>query len=609
MLKRQALIRKLPAVEALGSVTVICTDKTGTLTENRMTVTVIDLAGHRRTLEQTFHYRQPMLLAAGDGSALAAEAPALSLLLTAGALCNDSTLQAFPGKPGQLRALGDPTEGALLLAAAHFGLDKAELTNRCPRIAEVPFDSERKRMSTVHRVDSTPMLLAQCAGDCRLTHAVFAKGAVDSLLTVSDRVWDQGQTRPLDAAYRQRIVTANEALASQGMRVLGVAFRPLSQLTAPELGNPALLERELVFVGMVGMIDPPRPEVRAAVARCLGAGIQPVMITGDHPLTARQIARDLGISQEGRVLTGIELDRLSDAELSEMVERVSVFARVAPEHKLRIVQALQARGHVVAMTGDGVNDAPALRHADIGVAMGITGTDVTKEAASMVLLDDNFTTIVYAVEEGRTIYDNVRKFMKFSLAGNLAKVLVVLTGPILGMPLPFTPFQLLWMNLITDGVLGLGLSVEPAEEGIMRRPPHRQTEGIINRALFGRIAMMGGTIGILVLVLGLFSFRAGWQSFQTLMLTAMIFCQIAEAFLARSDQRSVFRLPLLSNKPLLLAALAIFTLQCLAVYFAPLRWLFQMVPLTPGEFALAAGAALILLLGGELGKALLRPKG
>jgi Ca2+-transporting ATPase len=406
MLKRQALIRKLPAVETLGSVTVICSDKTGTLTENRMTVTVLDVLGETQQVDTLLRQGIPV----ADAELLPGERPqvrSLGLLAKAAALCNDASLE--PTLEGGYRAVGDPTEGALVVAAAELGLVKAELDSRWPRAGEVPFTSERKRMTTVHRVGVTTDQTDApwCCGN----FVAFAKGAVDSLLEISERVWTGDEDVPLTDEMRARIVTANDQLAAQGQRVLGVAFRALD--AEPDTADEAALESGMTFIGLVGMIDPPRPEVRQAVATAKLAGIRPVMITGDHPLTARQIARELGIASElsiaadGQPLTGRDLAGMTVEDLEEVVDEVAVYARVSPEHKLKIVQALQDRGQIVAMTGDGVNDAPALKKADIGVAMGITGTDVSKEAADMVLLDDNFTTIVAAVKEGRTIYDNL----------------------------------------------------------------------------------------------------------------------------------------------------------------------------------------------------------
>ena len=482
MFKRKALIRKLPAVETLGSVTVICSDKTGTLTENRMTVTVLDVAGDRLDLTETLQKGQPFSESAVSDDVVAmrqqvADNSSLALLLTGAGLCNDAELELDERHDG-FRAIGDPTEGALAVAAARLGLRKDRLQAILPRVAEVPFDSDRKRMTTVHRVASSatdehagPVATAlrsimELDGD----HIAFTKGAVDSILEACDYVWKDNEPIPIDDPWRQRIAQANEKLAATGMRVLGVAFRPLVEV--PTAGDPETVEQQLIFVGMLGMIDPPRPEVAQAVARCRSAGIRPVMITGDHPLTAQHIARQLTIAEDGQVLTGQELERLGADELQAVVESVSVYARVAPKHKLRLVQALQDKGHVVAMTGDGVNDAPALKQAHIGVAMGITGTDVSKEASQMVLLDDNFATIVNAVEEGRIVYDNIRKFVKYTMTSNAGEVWVMVLGPLLGMPLPLLPLQILWVNLVTDGLPGLALAVEKPERDTMQRPPY-----------------------------------------------------------------------------------------------------------------------------------------
>ncbi len=634
MLKRRALIRKLPAVETLGSVTVICSDKTGTLTENRMTVTVLDMADHRIDLAETYQHREPVILP--EESHDACEEPALTLLLTAAALCNDASLRPDPSRPGYHHALGDPTEGALVVAAARLGLWKSALEQAAPRVAEAPFDSDRKRMTTVHLVDrdagrlghqrAAGNILSACLpNQLAGPFVAFTKGSVDGLVEIASRVWAIDHTEPLDAAWRERIAAANEQLASQGMRVLGVAFKPVEKEpdealdyftgASPTLPDPtpagvtpAELERDLIFVGLVGMIDPPRPEVRDAVATCKIAGIRPVMITGDHPLTARQIAHELGISDDGRILTGQDVARMSVKDLERVVEDVSVYARVSPEHKLNIVQALQNRGHIVAMTGDGVNDAPALKRADIGVAMGITGTDVSKEAASMVLLDDNFTTIVAAVEEGRGIYDNIRKFVKFSLAGNLGKVLIVLVAPLLGLPLPLNPFQVLYMNLVTDGILGLGMSVEPVERGVMRRPPHRPSESIFSRGLGFQILWVGTLIGMIGLGVGLLAASRGVHeiNWDTLILTTIIFSQVFQALAIRSNRESLFRIGLLSNKPLLASALLIVGLQLVIIYAPFLRGLFNVAPLTAGELALAVVASSLVLWAIELEKWLAR---
>ncbi len=413
MLRRKALIRKLPAVETLGSVTVICSDKTGTLTENRMTVQMLDVAGHTVDLEQALRAGMPVYHATDSQNPLAR--PAQALLLAGSALCNDAVLQADVEAEGDYNTVGDPTEGALLVAAARSGLWKESLDSQFPRTAEVPFSSERKRMTTVHKVQlgaeppASPLdPYLQGVFEAYPTPLVaFSKGAVNSLLEVTEKVWVEGKIQALTPEWRGRIEQADDQMARSGLRVLGVGFRPVETMPAEE--DVENVENELVFVGMVAMMDPPRPEVKEAVQTSKTAGIRPVMITGDHPQTALRIAQDLQIAANGDILTGQDLSQMSVKELEGVVERVSVYARVSPEHKLNIVQALQNRGHIVAMTGDGVNDAPALRRSDIGVAMGITGTDVSKEASDMVILDDNFATIVKAIQ-GRA--DNLRQCPK-----------------------------------------------------------------------------------------------------------------------------------------------------------------------------------------------------
>lgn len=471
MLRRQALVRKLPAVETLGAVTVICSDKTGTLTINRMTVTVIDVAGHYLELGGTGQHPAPALTTYEEApDLLQNQPPTVALTLAAGALCNDASLQPDP-ESGRYLPVGDPTEGALLVAARQAGVSRDRLEEALPRVGELPFDSERKRMTTIHRLPAGPLSPSLALLErCETPYVAFTKGSVDGLLSIATSVWTEAGPVPLDDRWRARIQQGNDQLAANGVRVLGLALRPLAE---GETEADATLEEELILLGLAGMVDPPRPEVRAAVQVAKTAGIRPIMITGDHPLTARFIAHDLGITTNNRVKTGQDLDRMTPEELAAVVDEVSVYARVSPEHKLRIVDTLQQQGQVVAMTGDGVNDSPALKKSDIGVAMGITGTDVSKEAADIVLLDDNFTTIVSAVEEGRVIYDNIRRFVKFSIAGDLRKVVVMLLAPLLGINVALLPLQLLWLNPLTDGLLGLGLGVEPPEPGTMRRPPRR----------------------------------------------------------------------------------------------------------------------------------------
>ncbi len=609
MLRRRALIRKLPAVETLGSVTVICSDKTGTLTENRMTATVLDIAD--RTVELGRGSRaasEP----GPDGGLLPAvgEDPALALLLGGAALCNDALLDEGDEKNG-LHALGDPTEGALVVAAAREGLKKPELEAALPRVEEVPFDSVRKRMTTVHEVlpdsdagipDTLGSVLNE--GSESAPYVAFTKGAVDSLLEISNEVWSNGQTEPLNGGWRERISAANERLAENGVRVLGVGFRRLRLFD----GGTDELERDLTFLGMVGMIDPARPEARVAVETCKRAGIRPVMITGDHPLTAQHIATELGIAQGGRILTGRELDRLSVEELEDLLAEVPIFARVSPKNKLDIVEALQDKGHIVAMTGDGVNDAPALRKADIGVAMGVTGTDVSKEAADMVLTDDNFATIVAAVEQGRVIYDNIRKFIKYLLTSNSAEILVMLVAPFLGLGLPLLPLQILWINLVTDGPPALALSAEPAERGTMRRPPHPPDETVFARGLGRHVLWVGMLMALVSLGVGIWYQQTAPELWQTMLFTTLTLSQMSHVMAIRSGDESLFRVGLLSNKPLLGAVALTFVLQLLAIYVPVFQGFLETEALPIADFAIAVALSTLIFWGVEVEKWLARRK-
>jgi P-type Ca2+ transporter type 2C len=605
MLRRNALIRKLPAVETLGSVTTICSDKTGTLTENRMTVTTLVLPGRPAELQLTPDL-SPAELRSGD-------TPGLSLLLAGAALCNDALLQR-DGNDGSVALVGDPTEGALLVAAARGGLQRDELNAVFPRVAELPFDSERKRMTTVHarppqlRDGDLGLIWGADGYAAAAPYLAVSKGAVDGLLELTTHVWQDGGARPLDAAQRAELLAANDRLARDGKRVLGVAFRPLAAAVA----EPAV-EQELIFLGMLAMIDPPRAEVRDAVARCRAAGIRPIMITGDHPLTAAAIARELGISADGSVVTGMQLAQMSDAELAAAVQQTAVFARVSPEHKLKIVAALQQQGQVVAMTGDGVNDAPALKKADIGVAMGITGTDVSKEAAEMVLRDDNFATIVAAVEEGRVIYDNLRRFVKFAVAGNIGKVLVMLCWPLLfvaaGVPVEtavaLLPLQLLWLNLMTDGLLGLSMGMEPAEQRVMQRPPHRPGDGIFAGGMAWQVSWVGAAIGVLTLAAGFWYYRQGLAQWQSLMFTALAVLQTFQALATRSNRESLLTIGVFSNRAMW-AVIALLLLLQAAVLYTPLAALLGLLPLTAADLLFVLGLGLLLFSAIELEKLVLR---
>ncbi len=607
MLQRQALIRKLPAVETLGSVTVICSDKTGTLTENRMTVVVLDVAEH--ALDLTEEIGRDGSLHATRGLGTPAHS-SLSLAAIAGALCNDA--QLVDTGDDRYHTLGDPTEGAMVVAAAKMGYWKSALDSSFPRAAEFPFDSERKRMTTVHHLGQyNPEMLAGL-DIANQRYIAFTKGSVDGLLDITSHIWVEGKSQPLDAEWRTKIEAANERLAKKGMRVLGVAFRMLNVI--PEVIQTDL-EQNLTLVGLFGMIDPPRAEVKDAVALCRAAGIRPVMITGDHPLTAIEIARQLGIVSDPagvpgggdaassiKAVTGAEIENLSHDELKNIVDEVNVFARVAPEHKLRIVQALQEKGHIVSMTGDGVNDAPALRKADIGVAMGITGTDVSKEASDLVLLDDNFATIVAAVKEGRTIYDNIRKFVKFSVAGNIGKVLVMLIAPFLGKPLPLLPLQLLWLNLLTDGLLGLGMGVENPEADTMKRKPYSPTEGVFSRGAGFQTIWVGVLIGALALGLGSWYYFNGHPEWQTMIFTSLAFMQVFQALASRSAKESLFKMGLLTNPLLAGMALLVVVLQLMVMYIPALAKFFVVMPLSGCDLSIAITTGVIVLVVMELEK-------
>ncbi len=594
MLNRQALIRKLPAVETLGSVTVICSDKTGTLTENRMTVVVLDVAEHAIDLTGDVARDGSLHATRGLGSPVQSS---LSLAAIGGALCNDAKL--VDEGDDRFHTMGDPTEGALVIAAAKMGYWKSSLDSSFPRAAELPFDSERKRMTTVHHLGQyDPTVLSGLEiGDKR--YIAFTKGGVDGLLDITSHVWADGKSVPLDDEWRSKIEAANERLAKKGMRVLGVGFRLIN--TIPEIIQTDL-EQNITLVGLFGMIDPPRNEVKDAVAIAKAAGIRPIMITGDHPLTAMEIARQLGITENGRVLTGVELEKITMDELKSMLDDVNVFARVAPEHKLRIVQALQEKGHVAAMTGDGVNDAPALRKADIGVAMGITGTDVSKEASDLVLLDDNFATIVAAVKEGRTIYDNIRKFVRFSVAGNIGKVLVMLLAPFLGKPLPLLPLQLLWLNLLTDGLLGLGMGVENPEKDTMKRKPYSPTEGVFSRGAGAQTIWVGVMIGALALGLGSWYYFTDRPEWQTMIFTSLAFMQIFQALASRSDKDSLFKIGVMTNPVLAGMALLVFALQMAVLYIPALANFFEVIPLSLCDLSIAAATGVIVFVVMEVSK-------
>ncbi len=611
MLKQHALIRKLPAVESLGSVTVICSDKTGTLTENKMTAVILDVADDRFDLPAMNQ----------DGAAECADPelttgnPAIHLLLAGSALCNDAVLKADGTTSKCYQAIGDPTEGALVIAAARFDLDKFILDKIFPRKAELPFDSERKRMTTIHRFPvSTPETpepvqsgwVEAVRNGTPSSYVAFTKGAVDGLIGISTQIWVNGEAVPLDDAWRKRITAANERMTGNGMRVLGLALRPIQNRDLEQLSES--VENDLTFVGMIGMIDPARPEARESVAISKTAGIRPIMITGDHPLTAAYIARELGIYSSGPVLTGPDVEKMSVEEMERVVEDVNVYARVSPEHKLKIVTALQNRGEIAAMTGDGVNDAPSLKKSDIGVAMGITGTDVSKEAADMVLLDDNFATIVAAVKEGRVIFDNIRKFIKYTFTSNSAEIWVMLIAPFFGMPLPLLPLQILWINLLTDGLPGLALAVEQPERNIMNRSPFHPKESFFSRGLGTHIIWVGLLMGAVSLGVGYWYWANGRADWQTMVFTTLTMSQMAHAFAIRTGVDSLFTIGVFSNRAMFASVLITFILQYAVVYIPALQGIFSTVSLPPVDFIVTILMSSIVFITVEIEKWFYRRK-
>ena len=621
MVRQNALIRKLPAVETLGSVTTICSDKTGTLTQNKMVV-------------QSVYTNNSAFRVTGEGYAPKGEFqldsktisidqyPEIQALLVGCALCNDSFLQQ---QQGQWTILGDPTEGALVTLAAKGGIEKDQWDSKLPRVAEFPFSSERKRMSVISKVEQVQTGVSPLTSvDPVLSNLVqsesylmFTKGSPELTLERSIQAYVGTRSVPLNDEQRRQILAENERMASKGLRVLGFAYKPLSEI--PPEGSDEASEQGLVWLGLVGMLDAPRPEVRAAVQECRDAGIRPVMITGDHQLTARAIATDLGIAKEDdRVLIGQELQRMSDQDLEQQVDLVSIYARVAPEHKLRIVQALQRRGRFVAMTGDGVNDAPALKQADIGIAMGITGTDVSKEASDMVLLDDNFATIVSATKEGRVVFTNIRRFIKYILGSNIGEVITIAAAPIIGLGgVPLSPLQILWMNLVTDGLPALALAVEPPEPDVMKRPPFSPRESIFARGLGSYMIRIGIVFAIISIALMWWAYNhtnaPGYQgdreTWKTMVFTTLCLAQMGHAIAIRSNTRLTIEMNPFSN-PYVLGAVVVTTiLQLMLVYVPPLRAFFGTHWLSPTELGICFGFSALMFVWIEMEKLFLRLMG
>jgi Ca2+-transporting ATPase len=568
MVAGHALVRRLPSVETLGSVTVICSDKTGTLTRNQM--------------------HAELLLAQGEpwvpGDALPGDVHREAL--KAAALCNDAR-QGHSPRDWE----GDPTETALVLAALSAQIDKAALDLAMPRVQEQPFDSGCKRMTTFHRNQDG--------------YVAYTKGAPESVLPCCIAQWTPQGPTALDGAA---VLASAAELAAQGLRVLALARRDHAHL--PDANAPAPVETGLQFLGLIALIDPPRPEAAAAVRDCIAAGIIPVMITGDHPSTARAIAHRLGIVADAQadVLTGQDLGTLDEQTLQQRVAHVRVYARVDPAQKIRIVEALQALGHFVAMTGDGVNDAPALKRADIGVSMGQGGTDVAREASSIVLLDDNFATIVAAVREGRRIYDNIRKFVRYAMTGNSGEIWTLFLAPMLLLPIPLQPIHILWVNLVTDGLPGLALAAEPAEPGVMQRPPRAPGESLFARGMWQHILGIGLLIGGLCLGLQAWALHNGNAHWQTMVFTVLTLSQMVHVLAIRSETQSLWRLGLGSNRPLLGAVLLTIVLQMATIYIPVLQPVFKTQALSLGELAICIGASLMVGVAVELEKAWRRGK-
>jgi Ca2+-transporting ATPase len=617
MARRHALIRKLPAVETLGSATVICSDKTGTLTKNEMTVTrlfagdrVFEVTGEgyepvgeiRESSAETRVLSAELLdrreLPPSESSALSTQhsaliqSPALRELLTAAVLCNGATLRQ---EEGTWKILGDPTEGALLVVAAKAALTIETLGSANHFLGEVPFDSERKMMTIVWRASEGPV--------------AYVKGAPDVLLRhCTHRLAMDGTAEPLTDSIRTAILDANTSFAHQALRVLAMAHRRLDQ--EPDVYRAQELEDQLVFLGLAAMKDPLRPEAKTAVRACHDAGIRTVMITGDHKDTATAIAEELrGDKEPIQSLSGTELDRLSEDELINTVENVAVYARVSAEHKLRIVKAWKARGAIVAMTGDGVNDAPAVKAADIGVAMGITGTDVTKEAADMVVTDDNFASIAAAVEEGRGIFDNIRKTIYFLLSCNVSEVLVMLFATLIGLPLPLMPIQILWMNLVTDGFPALALAVDPKSPDLMKQPPRRPEARLLDGGTLlaiGAQGLMLGAISLGAFAYSLYGLNQDVEQARTVAFTVLVITQLAHAFNCRSERWSLFQVGLWTNRPLLLAGSLSLGIQVVVLTVPAVATIFKVVPLPIEDWVLMGAMGVLPFFIMELTKAVRR---
>ncbi len=580
MLKRNALIRRLPAVETLGCAGVVCSDKTGTLTQNKMTVRKIFAGDNQVEIKDARGSKHVFF--SGGKPVDPLKNQGLRLVLEIAAVCNNAGLVSGNIKQDQTKwsFTGDPTEGALMVASARAGLTPEVLASLYYRIDEIPFDSDRKCMSIVCSNQNDEAL-------------VFTKGAPDMLLKKCSRIRQTKGTTLLSRELGRKILRANDEMAQDALRVIAVAYKRLDSLPY----SRDELESDLTFAGLIGMLDPPRPEAAEAVVKCRLAGIKPVMITGDHKLTAVAIAKELNIYTEGeKVLTGSELDEMDDKYLEKVAESVSVYARVSPSHKLRIVRALKRNGNIVAMTGDGVNDAPAVKEADIGVAMGLTGTDVTREASSMTLLDDNFATIIAAIEEGRVIYNNIRKFIRYMLSCNIGEVLTMFLGMLAGLPIPLLPIQILWINLVTDGLPAVALGFDPPEKDVMKRAPREADESIFSHGLAGIILSRGVLIGLttLTVFVTMIYYTADIGMARTGAFVTLVLTQLIHVFECKSERRSIFRIPIFNNIYLVLAVLCSLLMTLGVVYIPSLQNIFKTVPLGWNEWLITIGLSFLV---------------
>jgi len=578
MVKSNAIIKRLSAVETLGSTTVICSDKTGTLTQNKMTVVKLYDGAKKYEVTGTGYGSEGQVLLDGQ----AAESEGLAKLLQGAALCNDAVY-----KQEESRIIGDPTEGALLVVAQKYGIEDEESREKFPRKQEIPFDSDRKLMSTFHDIGGEIVM--------------YTKGAPDEVLRRSVSAFDNGAVVPMSESLREQISKQNNEYAENALRVLAVAYRPMQEITSIESNEQ---EKDLIFLGLLGMIDPPRDEVRDAIAVCKTAGIGVKMITGDHKTTASAIAADIGIVTDG-ALEGREINELNEEQLREAVTHISVFARVSPEHKVRLVDAVRANGNIAAMTGDGVNDAPSLKRADIGVAMGITGTDVSKEAADMILTDDNFASIVKAVEQGRTIYENIRKVVGYLLSCNIGEILVIFVAMVLGWDSPLLPIHLLSINLITDAFPAFALGMEEEEEGIMEEKPRDPKESIINRKMRVAVVMQSVFLAIGTLASYAISLKVLGHSeaeATTMCFVTIVIGELLRAYSARSEHTSIFRMKPFSNSFLNKTVLLSLAFLAAVVFVPFLQPVFRTIPLPLDMLGIAAAFGILPMLGGELAK-------